>query len=134
MNEGQGAAAPPLPGGADDAPAMSVSAVAEPAMTPSAALLEVETAGTDPPDEGGPHVRVDARKLEQALLDMRGPVASLRLVLDGPGVEAARADQQQLLSQIDDYLLPRLRQSGAPILIAMVANIHLGRLHRGAAR
>jgi hypothetical protein len=128
MNEGQGAAAPPLPAGADDALGTSaVSAVAEPALTPSATLPEPEAAISDPPDEGGPHVRVDARKLEQALLDVRGPVASLRLVLDGPGVEAARADQQQLLSQIDDYLLPRLRQSGAPILIAMVGSTGAGK-------
>src|SRR5262252_1472510 len=128
MNEGQGAAAPPLPAGVSDAPAMSAaSAVAEPAPMPSADLPEPEAAVSEPPDEAGPHVRVDARKLEQALLDLRNPVASLRLVLDGPGVEAARADQQQLLSQVDDYLLPRLRQSGAPILIAMVGSTGAGK-------
>jgi len=93
----------------------------------SADLPEPEAAVSEPPDEAGPHVRVDARKLEQALLDLRNPVASLRLVLDGPGVEAARADQQQLLSQVDDYLLPRLRQSGAPILIAMVGSTGAGK-------
>jgi hypothetical protein len=124
MNEGQGAAAPPLPAGTGDAPA--ASAVADPALTPPALVPESE-AGAELQDEGGPHVRVDARRLEQALLDLRGPVASLKLVLEGPGVEAARADQQQLLSQIDDYLLPRLRQSGAPILIAMVGSTGAGK-------
>src|SRR5499427_4258916 len=128
MNEGQGAAAPPLPAGVSDAPAMSAaSAVAEPAPMASADLPEPEAAVSEPPDEAGPHVRVDARKLEQALLDLRNPVASLRLVLDGPGVEAARADQQQLLSQVDDYLLPRLRQSGAPILVALVGSTGAGK-------
>ena len=143
MNEGQGAAAPSLSAGVGDASAGSaVSAVAEPAMTPSTVgpeladpPSEAETADppsdaetiSDPQDEGGPHVRVDARKLEQALLDLRGPVANLKLVLEGPGVEAARADQQQILSQVDDYLLPRLRQSGAPILIAMVGSTGAGK-------
>ncbi len=38
-----------------------------------------------------------------------------------------RAERQQLLSQIDDYLIPRLRHSGAPILIAMVGSTGAGK-------
>ncbi len=73
------------------------------------------------------HVRVDARKLETALLELRKPIVHVPLLLDGPGVEEARAERQQLISQIDDYLLPRLRQSGAPILIAMVGSTGAGK-------
>ncbi len=39
----------------------------------------------------------------------------------------ARAERLKLLSQIDDYLLPRLRQSGAPILVALVGSTGAGK-------
>ena len=74
-----------------------------------------------------PHVRVDARKLESALLRVRDAVGRMQLLLDYPGIEAARAERQQVISQVDDYLLPRLRQSGSPILIAMVGSTGAGK-------
>jgi GTPase SAR1 family protein len=83
-----------------------------------------------PPDgrtEAEPHVRVDARKLESALVELRDAVSKTQLLLDFPGIEAARAERQQVISQVDDYLLPRLRQSGAPILIAMVGSTGAGK-------
>jgi hypothetical protein len=42
-------------------------------------------------------------------------------------VEEARAERVKLLSQIDDYLLPRLRESGAPILVALVGSTGAGK-------
>jgi energy-coupling factor transporter ATP-binding protein EcfA2 len=48
-------------------------------------------------------------------------------VLESPGVDDARAERVKLLSQIDDYLLPRLRQSGAPILVALVGSTGAGK-------
>ncbi|HEX9031312.1 MAG TPA: GTPase [Streptosporangiaceae bacterium] len=77
--------------------------------------------------EAEPHVRVDARKLEAALIELRDAVVRVPLLLDCAGIEAARAERQQLLNQIDDYLLPRLRQSGAPILISMVGSTGAGK-------
>jgi len=71
--------------------------------------------------------RVDARKLENALLDLRKPIVSVPLALEVPGVAAARAERLKLLGQIDDYLLPRLRQSGAPILVALVGSTGSGK-------
>src|SRR5579875_1315594 len=62
-----------------------------------------------------PHVRVDARKLESALLALR------HLVVE------ARAQRRKLLSQTDDYLLPRLREPGAPVLIALVGSTGAGK-------
>ncbi len=120
------------PSGVQHAPAVS-AATARPAGPARLAATgsPVSTAGpADPagPDEDDePHVRVDARKLEAALLDLREPIARLRLQLNCPGIEAVRAERQQLRSQIDDYLLPRLRQSGAPILIAMVGSTGAGK-------
>jgi energy-coupling factor transporter ATP-binding protein EcfA2 len=78
-------------------------------------------------DEVEPHVRVDARKIESALLGLRHVIVEVPLHLEAPGVEEARDERRKLLSQIDDYLLPRLRQSGAPILVALVGSTGAGK-------
>ncbi len=78
-----------------------------------------------PPTE--PYVKVDARRLESALLALRHPIVSVPLALEAAGVAEARAERRKLLSQIDDYLLPRLRQSGAPILVALVGSTGAGK-------
>ncbi len=74
-----------------------------------------------------PHIRVDARKLESALLALRHQIVELPLEFESPGVDEARAERRKLLSQIDDYLLPRLRQSEAPILVALVGSTGAGK-------
>jgi hypothetical protein len=109
MKEGQGAAPVSVPWDSTDAAALSPA-------RPQA-----------PEHDAEPHVRVDARKLESALLELRDAVGRTQLLLDFPGIEAARAERQQVISQVDDYLLPRLRQSGAPILIAMVGSTGAGK-------
>jgi energy-coupling factor transporter ATP-binding protein EcfA2 len=84
--------------------------------------------GTAPPAEDEePFARVDAKKLEAALLGLRHPIVTVPLVFDSPTVTEARAERVKLLSQIDDYLLPRLRQSGAPILVALVGSTGAGK-------
>jgi hypothetical protein len=80
---------------------------------------------SEPPTE--PYVKVDARRLESALLGLRHPIVTVPLLLEAPGVAEARAERRKLLSQIDDYLLPRLRQSGAPILVALVGSTGAGK-------
>jgi len=80
-----------------------------------------------PQQQAEPHVRVDARKLENALIDLRDTIRRISLVLDSPGIEETRAERKQLLAQIDDYLIPRLRHSGAPILIALVGSTGAGK-------
>ena len=82
-------------------------------------------ADPDQPDQ--PFARVNARKLEAALLGLRHPIVTVPLTFDSPGVADARAERVKLLSQIDDYLLPRLRQSGAPILVALVGSTGAGK-------
>ncbi len=81
----------------------------------------------DQDDRDEPFSRVDARKLEAALLGLRHPIVTVPLLFDAPGVAEARAERVKLLSQIDDYLLPRLRQSGAPILVALVGSTGAGK-------
>lgn len=119
MKEGQGVAPASVPwGGASDAARM-------PGRAPAPKHRAPQSVGAD--DAAEPHVRVDARRLEAALLELRGPIVRVPLLLDYPGIVAARAERQQLLSQIEDYLLPRLRQSGAPILISMVGSTGAGK-------
>src|SRR6202050_1372704 len=105
-------------------------------MTEGAALTaaSVPPGGTPGPaagpaeyDEVEPHVRVDGRKLESALLALRHVIVEVPLNLEAPGVDEVRAERRKLLSQIDDYLLPRLRQSGAPILVALVGSTGAGK-------
>ena len=84
-------------------------------------------AAADDDEADEPFARVDARRLEAALLKLRHPIVTVPLLLEAPGVTEARAERVKLLSQIDDYLLPRLRQSGAPILVALVGSTGAGK-------
>ena len=77
--------------------------------------------------EEGRHRRVDARQLEAALLALRRRIVDVNLVFETEGAEATRAERRKLLSQIDDYLLPRVRQSEAPILVALVGSTGAGK-------
>jgi energy-coupling factor transporter ATP-binding protein EcfA2 len=70
---------------------------------------------------------VDGRLLESAILALRKPIVAASLPLEAPGVDDARQERRKLLSQIDDYLLPRLRESSAPILVALVGSTGAGK-------
>jgi GTPase SAR1 family protein len=78
-------------------------------------------------EEGGAHRRVDARRLESVLLEVRHNILDAPIFLEAPGVDDARAERRKLLSQIDDYLLPRLRESGSPVLVALVGSTGAGK-------
>jgi hypothetical protein len=119
---GAGASAAPVAG---DSPAASVAPdAASDAVGPDAVAPGPEPAAGE---EIEPHVRVDARLIESAILALRKPIVAAALPLEAPGVEDARAERHKLLSQIDDYLLPRLRESGAPILVALVGSTGAGK-------
>jgi energy-coupling factor transporter ATP-binding protein EcfA2 len=70
---------------------------------------------------------VDARLLEATLLNLRKRVAAIPLVFDIPGAEEIATERGKVLSQIDDYLLPRVRHSAAPILVALVGSTGAGK-------
>ena len=73
------------------------------------------------------HVRVDARLLEAALLNLRKRIAAIPLVFEISGAAEVKIERGKLLSQIDDYLLPRVRRSAAPILVALVGSTGAGK-------
>jgi energy-coupling factor transporter ATP-binding protein EcfA2 len=74
-----------------------------------------------------PRVRVDARLLEAALLNLRKRIAAAPLVFDIADAGDIAAERARLLGQIDDYLLPRVRQSAAPLLVALVGSTGAGK-------
>ena len=128
MTEGQGlAAASPRAAGTDAAPAADpvrpgTPPASRPGQGPAAAGPEIPGGG-----DAGRHRRVDARQLEAALLALRRRIVDVNLVFETEGAEATRAERRKLLSQIDDYLLPRIRQSEAPILVALVGSTGAGK-------
>ncbi len=129
MTEGQSVAAAAHGQGAGNGPPAAPE-FAPPAATYRAApppLMAAATArgGVGPPF--GPPVRVNAQLIESAILALRKPIVAAHLPLEAPGVEEARAERRKLLGQIDDYLLPRLRESGSPVLVALVGSTGAGK-------
>jgi energy-coupling factor transporter ATP-binding protein EcfA2 len=104
---------------------------AEPGPT-GPGLTEPGQAGPDQaePDQAEPghtHVRVDARLLEATLLNLRKRIAAIPLVFEVSGAAEVTAERTKLISQIDDYLLPRVRESAAPLLVALVGSTGAGK-------
>ena len=132
-------ARPVAPGRAGTAPSDAVAPGRAGTAPPDAAVAgpvapDATAAGPGPAEDGPaedeeiePHVRVDARLIESAILALRKPIVAATLPLESPGVDDARMERHKLLSQIDDYLLPRLRESGAPILVALVGSTGAGK-------
>ncbi|MFJ4435882.1 dynamin family protein [Streptomyces sp. NPDC088923] len=73
-------------------------------------------------------VTLDARpQLLDALTDLRDRVAAVRCPLPLPGGPRARANRDELLAQLDDYLLPRLRTPEAPLLAVVGGSTGAGK-------
>lgn len=62
-----------------------------------------------------------------ALTRLRDELAGLELGLEVPGAEAARQSRDGLVAQVDDYLLPRLRQMDAPLLMVVGGSTGAGK-------
>jgi len=103
----------------EDARSADIPAATEPGVAPEEPP-EPETADQV-------HVRVDARLLEAALLNLRKRVAGIPLVFEIAGSAEVKTERAKLVSQIDDYLLPRVRRSAAPILVALVGSTGAGK-------
>lgn len=58
---------------------------------------------------------------------IRGRLSATRLPLNGAGVDDARSRRRVLLDQLDDYLLPRLRSDGAPLLVVVGGSTGAGK-------
>ena len=62
-----------------------------------------------------------------ALTTLRSVLERADLPLELPGVDQARRDRLELVDQIDDYLLPRLRRIDAPLLAVLGGSTGAGK-------
>ncbi|KGM15200.1 hypothetical protein N867_10990, partial [Actinotalea fermentans ATCC 43279 = JCM 9966 = DSM 3133] len=67
------------------------------------------------------------RRLVAALTEVRTGVADLRLPLETTGAADDRALARRLRDQLDDHLLPRVRQLGAPLLAVVGGSTGAGK-------
>src|SRR4051794_39237473 len=74
-----------------------------------------------------PEPRAVDSALAQALVALRETVAATRFDLDIPGSEGARASGAELVRQLDDYVLPRLRRLDAPLLTVVGGSTGAGK-------
>src|SRR3954471_16574621 len=73
-------------------------------------------------------VTLDVRpQLLDALSALRDRVAAARFPLPLPGAPRARANRDELLAQLDDYLVPRLREPEAPMLAVVGGSTGAGK-------
>lgn len=80
----------------------------------------------EPPPTDGIRIVAPA-DLRHACEMLREDVAQLALPLEVDGVDAARRALNALLSQLDDYLLPRLRRIDAPLLAVVGGSTGAGK-------
>lgn len=65
--------------------------------------------------------------LAQALVALREAAGATRFALEIPGAEAAREARTELVHQLDDYVLPRLRRLDAPLLTVVGGSTGAGK-------
>ena len=65
--------------------------------------------------------------LVDSLDHVRGRLTHTTFPLEGAGVPELRARRGALLDQLDDYLLPRLRSAGAPLLVVVGGSTGAGK-------
>ncbi|HET8598716.1 MAG TPA: dynamin family protein [Segeticoccus sp.] len=75
----------------------------------------------------GPPSPPDGGRLLAAVQQLRGEVAGTRLPLPLPGTEDAERAGDQLLKQLDDYVLPRLSALDAPLLAVVGGSTGAGK-------
>ena len=66
-------------------------------------------------------------QLTDALRRLRDDLAAVRIDLDVPGAAEARRGRDDLVGQTDDYLLPRLAQMEAPVLMVVGGSTGAGK-------
>ena len=65
--------------------------------------------------------------LGTALASLRAALVEVRLPLDLPGAAAGRHEAARMVAHLDDYLLPRVRQQGAPLLAVVGGSTGAGK-------
>ena len=70
---------------------------------------------------------MSTQALISALEQLRGTLAAVQLPLAVPGADDQRGARREVLGQLDDYVLPRLRQIEAPLLAVVGGSTGAGK-------
>ncbi|WP_159096575.1 dynamin family protein [Miniimonas sp. S16] len=117
-------------------PTADWTALPSPLPSPAPASAPSQSMATQTPEPAAPPApaadlaadEANARaRLVGAVDVVRGRLTATTLPLDGVGVPEQRARRRELLDQIDDYLLPRLRTDGAPLLVVVGGSTGAGK-------
>lgn len=79
--------------------------------------------GRDSPDSPD---NFDSRMLTE-VVRLRGSLRAAPLPLDLPGVEALRVGRQHVIEQLEDYVIPRLTEIEAPLLVVVGGSTGAGK-------
>jgi energy-coupling factor transporter ATP-binding protein EcfA2 len=99
-------------------------------VTTPADQSAVHTAGSGAGTGTGKNTAVTSASpadLGRVLVELRDQIDSFRFVLDLPGADEARAAQLEIRNQLDDYVLPRLRSVGVPMLVVLGGSTGAGK-------
>ncbi len=69
----------------------------------------------------------DPAPLGRVLVELRGQVDALRFTLDVPGAADAALAAKEIRDQLDDYVLPRVRQAATPLLAVLGGSTGAGK-------
>ena len=69
----------------------------------------------------------DSTQMLTSLVRLRGALQSVRLPLDVPGAAEQRASQQEMVDQLEDYVIPRLMTIDAPLLTVVGGSTGAGK-------
>ncbi|UDY24449.1 dynamin family protein [Nocardioides sp. Kera G14] len=69
----------------------------------------------------------DSTRMVTALVRLRQALTDAVLPLELPGVQAARASQDELVSQLEDYVIPRMMTIDAPLLAVVGGSTGAGK-------
>ena len=83
------------------------------------------------PPSGLPAAPTSGGALADALAALREAAAAARFQLDIPGAAGARESGAELVRQLDDYVLPRLRRLDAPLLTVVGGSTGAGKSTAG---
>ncbi|MFZ0157688.1 MAG: dynamin family protein [Kineosporiaceae bacterium] len=118
MEHTLGTAVPQTPRGEEP---VSGLAAGPPVASDLAQEAGYEAAISLPADDEEPLDLLEAAEL------LRIELGALRLPLTAPGVEMGRKERDTLITQLDDYLLPRLRRMDAPVLAVVGGSTGAGK-------
>jgi len=69
----------------------------------------------------------DSTRMLTALVQLRGSLQDVRLPLEVPGAAEQRAVLQEMVHQLEDYVIPRLMTLDAPLLAVVGGSTGAGK-------